>query len=145
MNVTIYRSLITIYVLAATAASTFAQGSLTPSGAPTPTMKSLDQVEPRIPIDSTHTPGNGSNTFTINSPGSYYLTGNVTGVSGKNGILISVSNVTIDLGGYTLFGASGSLTGITDGGVALMNIVIRNGIIREPFEAHVRSRSVHRQ
>src|SRR5947208_16830687 len=60
--------------------STFAQGSLTPPGPPTPTFKTLQQVEPRTPIDATHTPGEGDNQFVINSPGSYYLTGNITGV-----------------------------------------------------------------
>ncbi len=30
----------------------FAQGSLTPPAAPTPTMKSLDQIEARMPIVS---------------------------------------------------------------------------------------------
>jgi hypothetical protein len=30
--------------------SAFAQGPLTPPGAPAPTMKTLDQVEPRIPL-----------------------------------------------------------------------------------------------
>jgi len=41
----------------------FAQGSLTPPGAPAPTMKSLDQIEPRTPISSLP--------FTISSSGSY--------------------------------------------------------------------------
>jgi hypothetical protein len=30
--------------------STFAQGNLTPAGAPAPTMNSLDQIEARTPI-----------------------------------------------------------------------------------------------
>ena len=47
-----------------------AQGPLTPPGAPAPTMKTLAQVEPRIAI--TNVP------FTINRPGSYYLTTNLT-------------------------------------------------------------------
>lgn len=49
---------------------TFAQGSLTPPGAPEPTMKTLDQIEARTPISSAP--------FTIIRPGSYYLTTNLT-------------------------------------------------------------------
>ena len=42
-----------------------AQGSLTPPGAPAATMRSLDQIEPRLPISSLP--------FSISQPGSYYL------------------------------------------------------------------------
>ena len=114
ISVSAVKSLL-IYAAAAVAAwlalvessQLYAQGSLTPPGAPAATMKSLDQIEPRIPIDATHTPGNGSNTFIVSAAGSYYLTVNVSGISGKNGILITTSNVTVDLSGYTLFGVSG--------------------------------------
>jgi len=36
--------------------SAFAQGPLTPPGTPAPTMKSLDQIEPRTPIASLRQP-----------------------------------------------------------------------------------------
>jgi hypothetical protein len=106
--------------------SIFAQGSLTPPGAPAPTMKTLNQVEPRTIINATNTPGNGTNQFIISAPGSYYLTGNITGVSGKNCILINTSDVTLDLNGFSITGAG--LVGIKDGGSAV-NITVRNGTI----------------
>ena len=89
-----------------------AQGSLTPPAAPAPVMKTLDQIEPRTPIDATNTPGDASSLFQITTSGSYYLTGNVTGESGKHGISVAASNVTIDLNGFTLTGVGGSLDGI---------------------------------
>ncbi len=109
----------------------FAQGNIVPTTAPNvPIMKSLDQVEARTIVNSTNTPGNGTNSFVISQPGSYYLTGNITGVSGKNGILIGSNNVSLDLNGFQVLGVAGSSTGITDGGSNHGNAVIRHGTIR---------------
>jgi hypothetical protein len=86
-------------------------------------MKTLQEVEPRTPISSLP--------FTISQPGSYYLTGDLTGASGQNAILITSSNVTLDLMGFTLQGGGGIVSGITFGaGPDKVNIVIRNGRIR---------------
>ena len=91
------------------------QGTLTPPGAPAPTMKTLDQVEARKPI-----PG-GTSPFTISTSGSYYLTGNITVASGDV-ITINASNVTLDLNGYTV-----ATTSATPLGTA---IVIKTGVVR---------------
>ena len=99
----------------------FAQGSLTPPGAPSATMKTLAQIEPRTPIAVLP--------FAINAPGSYYLTTNLTGVATQHGITISASGVTIDLMGFELAGVSNSLDGINVSG-AQTNIVVRNGTVR---------------
>ncbi|MBS0659104.1 MAG: hypothetical protein JSR82_12755 [Verrucomicrobia bacterium] len=74
------------------------QGTLTPPGAPAATMKTLDQIEPRIPISTLP--------FTILSSGHYYLTRSLT--STTDGIKINADDVTIDLGGFTLTGDGGS-------------------------------------
>jgi hypothetical protein len=107
-----------------------AQGSLTPPGPPAPSMKSLNQVRSTgIAVSASLTPGDSGNQFIITAPGSYFLTGNVNGVSGKNGIKISSPNVSIDLNGFTLEGASGSSAGITDGGASYVNVAIKNGAV----------------
>ena len=80
----------------------FAQGSLTPPGAPAPTMKTLDQVEPRTPISSAP--------FTITTPSSYYLTTNLT-ISGGDAITIATSGVTLDLNGFTIASTAASAAG----------------------------------
>ena len=109
--------------------STLAQGSLTPPGAPGPTMKTLDQVEARTIVNAANTPGDATHQFIITTAGSYYLTGNITGVSGKHGITINSDNVTLDLNGFALLGVSNSLSAIlvTD---AHRNLRIRNGAIK---------------
>jgi len=84
--------------------SAFAQGSLTPLGAPAPTMKSLDQIEPRVPIESL--PAGGSARHQITQPGSYYLSSNLVAAAGQNGISVAINDVTIDLKGFAMFGVT---------------------------------------
>lgn len=110
----------------------FAQGPLIPPvGSPAPSMKTLDQIEARMPINVTTTPGNANAVHVITTPGSYYLTGDVQGVASKDGILIEASNVTLDLNGYSLKGVVGSFNGIgiARSNAALSGITIRNGFI----------------
>lgn len=100
----------------------FAQGSLTPLGAPSPGMKTLSQIEPRTPISSAP--------FTITQPGAYYLTTNVTVTTG-NAITIATNGVALDLDGFTIFSSAASANGI---GISissgLRNITIANGFIQ---------------
>jgi parallel beta-helix repeat protein len=111
--------------------SAFGQGSLTPPGAPAPTMKTLAQIEPRTPVDATHTPGDVNNLFVIAKSGSYYLTTNLIGVASKNGIGILASNVCLDLNGFALIGGgASSLSGVEVAG-SPANITIRNGLARD--------------
>lgn len=99
-----------------------AQGSLTPPGAPAETMKTLTQVEPRIPISSAP--------YTVSQPGSYYLTTNLTCTG--HGVIITSSRVTLDLMGFALAGDRGVsdygifLDGATN--APLSHVVVRNGI-----------------
>ena len=101
-----------------------AQGPLTPPGAPAPTMKTLDQLEARIPISQP-----GSFPIVISQPGSYYLTGNLTGTAFNDGIRINVSNVTIDLNGFEMIGTSSVGDGI-EAPATISNVTIRNGVFR---------------
>ncbi|MFO0835554.1 MAG: right-handed parallel beta-helix repeat-containing protein [Phycisphaerales bacterium] len=100
-----------------------------PGGAVSSTYKTLTEVEPRIAINSTNTPGDADSVYRIVSAGSYYLTGNVTGQSGKSGIEIAADNVTLDLNGYTLIGVAGSVSGVSVSGVHTGG-TIRDGIAR---------------
>ena len=99
-----------------------AQGSLTPPGAPAPTMKTLSQIEPRTPISSAP--------FTINVPGSYYLTANLS-VSTGNAIAIATNGVTLDLNGFTITSTAAVATGT---GIAIntgmRDLTIRNGFVQ---------------
>jgi hypothetical protein len=130
MRTTIYRSLITIHVLLASASMIFAQGSLAPPGAPAPTMKTLDQIEARAPISTLP--------FAISTSGSSYLTKNL-GVTTGNAITISVNNVTLDLNGFTISSSASPAggTAIAPNG-SLTDITILNGHIVGSFQHGIR-------
>ena len=85
-------------------------GPLDPTGPPSST---LPLVEPRTPISSLP--------YTISSPGSYYLTGDLN--SSTSGITINSSDVELDLNGFTLTGTA-SFDGINSG---FNQITLRNG------------------
>ncbi|MFL6540679.1 MAG: right-handed parallel beta-helix repeat-containing protein [Chthoniobacterales bacterium] len=130
-------ALVTIQALLSPVAG-FAQGDLAPPAAPAPTMKTLDQVEARTIVNAANTPGDEANTFIISQPGSYYLTGNITGAEGKHGISVEADDVTLDLNGFALIsGGSGTVRGVNVPS-AKINFCVRNGTVRGWSDGGVR-------
>ncbi|OAI42565.1 hypothetical protein AYO41_03980 [Verrucomicrobia bacterium SCGC AG-212-E04] len=92
-------------------------------------MKTLVEVEPRMAVNATNTPGDNTSVFRIILPGSYMLTANLNGAAGKSGIVIAASGVTLDLMGFELAGVPSGGAGIFVSG-GRTNIAIRNGTLR---------------
>jgi parallel beta-helix repeat protein len=89
-------------------------GPLTPPAGPVaPTMKTLSDVEPRIPLNASTAMGDATTAYKITTPGSYYLTSDVWIPQGMSGITITAARVTIDLNGFTITGLNFSHEGIT--------------------------------
>jgi len=101
-------------------------GELHPPGAPAPSMKRLDQIDPSVCIESLP--------HTITAPGRYSLCGSLTAVPGQPGIVVLASDVVIDGGGFVLQGVTGSGDGILVEGEQ-SNVLVRNLVIRE-FGGH---------
>ena len=121
---------ITALTLAAAAGSALIAGPLTPPAGPVaPTFKTLGDVEPRIAVNALNTPGDATCVFKITQGGSYYLTGDITGVPGKFTIQISADHVTLDLSGFTLKGGAMGVFVEAPAGQYRANVTIRNGSV----------------
>jgi hypothetical protein len=66
--------------------------------------------------------------YTISAPGEYEVTGDLT-VNGTDGIDVKASNVTLDLGGFSItqLGSAGATVGVNDS--SSDNVVVENGTI----------------
>ena len=125
MNTNVWGSLSVLVCLGAMLTVARA-GDLEPGAAPAPTMKTLQQVEPRIPI------GQGDIPKAINQSGSYYLTENLFALgAGQDCITINADDVTLDLKGFLI--ANTEVYPFNRGIViddAAVNVTITNGTIR---------------
>lgn len=109
--------LVSACVGALAAAAALAGPLSPPAGPPSPTMKTLDQIEPRRVLSSL--PSSATAQFSITEPGQYYLTEDVSCPSGKSCIeVVCPGDVSIDLNGFSLVGAPGALDGISCPGPA---------------------------
>jgi len=101
-----------------------------PAGPVTGTPKTLAEVEPRIAVSAANTPGDANSLFKITQPGSYYLTGNISGVASKHGIEVAANNVSLDLCGFDVAGVAGSLDGVSASANGSLNISVSNGTVQ---------------
>ena len=114
-----------------------------PAGPIESTNKTLAEIEPRIAINSTNTPGDGANRYIIGTSGSYYLPFNI-GIGGQDAILIgsNARDVTIDLRGHTISCNLLSTAISAAPSPFPRTVTIRNGSIRSPGAAPVANSAI---
>ena len=134
---------IAVFVVFCLVTTVFGQGSLTPPGAPMPTMKTLgeigasisnvsnavsqikDNVRTTLEAGSAGVNPLSGGGFQITQSGSYYLTENLT-ISSGNGVLINADGVTLDLNGFTIRSSGACSAGVNISG---KNVTVFNGHI----------------
>lgn len=125
------RLLVSMLPLALGASLAHAGNLNPPAGAVAPTMKTLQQVEPRTPINDTTTPGDNDATpsrFKITSSGSYYLTNQVQAGPGQVCIeIVGGDNVEIDLSGFTVSDGNTGAVGFISVSGTVARVTLRNG------------------
>lgn len=97
-----------------------------PTGSIGGTMKTLDEIEPRTPINERYVSSKPGIAFAITQPGSYFLPNDFSVFSGDVAISIEAAPVTIDLMGYTIDGSHSSGDLIMVSSLA-DRVVIKNG------------------
>jgi hypothetical protein len=118
----------------ASLAGTLLAGPLSPPAGPVAsTMKTITEVEPRIAINATNTPGDTGSTFKITQSGSYYLTADVVALANKVGISVTASNVTIDLNGFGITSSAGAAQAAIEKTSSTGSLSVRNGFMQGPF------------
>jgi len=102
-----------------------------PTGPVAPTMKDLEDVEPRAVLRNDF---DNLTPIVISAPGSYKLGEDIQALPSQHGVEIRVNDVTLDLNGFTIRGNGevGSLDGIHISGDRF-NIAIHNGTVRDFF------------
>lgn len=96
-------------------------------GSPSPRRSARGELGGGTPVRTL--PGSPAAMHVIDSPGSYVLSGDLTGVAGKSAIEIAAHDVTLDLMGFALVGVPDALDGVSVAS-GRRNIVILNGTIR---------------
>ncbi|MEN1705277.1 MAG: hypothetical protein AAGJ54_07145 [Planctomycetota bacterium] len=102
-----------------------------PIGAVSDTGPDLFQIEPRTPLSLETTPGDANSIYRIETPGHYYLTGDLKlggAALNFNAIEVGASDVTIDLNGFRIDGIGAGRSGVIVDGL-LARVTVKNGSV----------------
>lgn len=110
-----------------------------PAGPVTPGGKTTQEIYDKVAaigtsgrteVNQVNTPGDGTNVYIINAPGSYYLAADVSVPALRNGIRINANGVTLDLNGHVVLGTSDDALSLVFVVPTARQAVVRNGILR---------------